>query len=43
MKNIRTKDEFMDIFTKELSDSKFKEFRRQFGMTTRSKIRKESH
>ena len=41
MKYIRTKDQVTDIFIKELSGSKFEEFRRQLGMITRSKIIKE--
>ena len=42
MKYIRTKDQIVDIFTKELGGSKFEEFSKQLGMTTRFKIREES-
>ena len=43
MKYIKLGDQVVDIFTKALNGPKFKEFKRQFGMTTRFKIKEESN
>ena len=42
MKYIKTGNQVADIFTKALSGTKFEEFRRQLGMTTRFKIKEKN-